>query len=128
MRLSTLTRAVLQLSRRGDKMRIKSAAPLVWALTALTLPMVVSMPISAHAQDQATPPASTMPDNSARNKELNQTAENQKENTPDREITQRIRQSIVKDKSLSTYAHNVKIITQDGQVHNRDLFSPNNTV
>jgi len=29
---------------------------------------------------------------------------------------QKIRQSIVADKSLSTYAHNVKIITQDGQV------------
>lgn len=44
------------------------------------------------------------------------TADQQKENRSDRDITQQIRQSIMKDKSLSTYAHNVKIITQEGQV------------
>jgi len=43
-------------------------------------------------------------------------AENQKENPSDREITQKIRQSIMADKSLSTYAHNLKIIARDGQV------------
>ena len=44
------------------------------------------------------------------------TAGQQKDNRSDRDITQQIRQSIVKDKSLSSYAHNVKIITQNGQV------------
>jgi osmotically-inducible protein OsmY len=44
------------------------------------------------------------------------TADQQKNNRSDRDITQQIRQAIMKDKSLSTYAHNVKIITQDGQV------------
>lgn len=44
------------------------------------------------------------------------TADQQKDNRSDQDITQQIRQSIVKDKSLSTYAHNVKIITQNGQV------------
>jgi hyperosmotically inducible periplasmic protein len=44
------------------------------------------------------------------------TADQQKENAGDREITQKIRQSIMKDKSLSTYAHNVKVIAQGGQV------------
>jgi hyperosmotically inducible periplasmic protein len=44
------------------------------------------------------------------------TADQQKDNRSDRDITQQIRQSIMKDKSLSTYAHNVKIITQNGQV------------
>ena len=44
------------------------------------------------------------------------TADQQKDNRSDRDITQKIRQSIVADKSLSTYAHNVKIITQNGQV------------
>ena len=44
------------------------------------------------------------------------TADEQKESQSDREITRRIRQSVVKDESLSTYAHNVKIITQDGKV------------
>ena len=40
----------------------------------------------------------------------------QKGNPNDRETTRQIRRSIVKDKSLSTYAHNVKIITRDGMV------------
>ena len=44
------------------------------------------------------------------------TADQQKDNRSDQEITRQIRQSIMKDDSLSTYAHNVKIITQDGQV------------
>jgi hyperosmotically inducible periplasmic protein len=44
------------------------------------------------------------------------TADQQKNNRSDREITKQIRRAIVNDKSLSTYAHNVKIITQDGQV------------
>jgi hyperosmotically inducible periplasmic protein len=44
------------------------------------------------------------------------TADQQKDNRSDREITRQIRQSLVKDKSLSSYAHNIKIITQNGQV------------
>ena len=34
----------------------------------------------------------------------------------DRDTTAKIRRSIMADKSLSTYAHNVKIISQDGTV------------
>jgi len=44
------------------------------------------------------------------------TADQQKENAGDRELTRKIRQSLVKDKTLSTYAHNVKVIAQGGQV------------
>ena len=44
------------------------------------------------------------------------TADQQKINAADRSITKEIRSSIMKDKSLSTYAHNIKIITQDGKV------------
>ena len=44
------------------------------------------------------------------------TADQQKENTRDREITQKIRRALMNDKTLSTYAHNVKIVAQDGQV------------
>ena len=44
------------------------------------------------------------------------TADQQKENRPDREITRQIRRSIVQDKSLSSYAHNVKIISENGLV------------
>jgi len=44
------------------------------------------------------------------------TADQQKNNPSDRDITQQVRQAIIKDKSLSSYAHNVKVITQNGQV------------
>ncbi len=44
------------------------------------------------------------------------TADRQKDNPSDRDLTKQIRQSIVKDKSLSRYGHNVKIIAQNGAV------------
>lgn len=44
------------------------------------------------------------------------TADSQKDNRSDRDITQQIRKALIQDKSLSTYAHNVKVITQNGQV------------
>ena len=44
------------------------------------------------------------------------TADQQKGNASDRDLTKKIRQSIVADKSLSTYAHNVKVISQNGVV------------
>lgn len=97
-------------------MRMKLTGLLTWALAVLAPAIAFGMPYAAHAQDQANPPSSAAPDNSAQNNAHAKTADNQKEKTPDREITQRIRQSIMADKSLSTYAHNVKIITQDGQV------------
>jgi hyperosmotically inducible protein len=44
------------------------------------------------------------------------TADQQKTNQTDQELTRQIRQSIMADKSLSTYAHNIKIISQNGTV------------
>ena len=44
------------------------------------------------------------------------TADQQKENTSDRKLTQEIRRALIQDKSLSTYAHNVKVVAQGGQV------------
>ena len=44
------------------------------------------------------------------------TADGQKMSPADRELTKKIRASINGDKSLSTYAHNIKIISQDGKV------------
>jgi len=43
-------------------------------------------------------------------------ADQQPNNRSDRDITQQVRRSIIADKTLSTYAHNVKVITQNGQV------------
>jgi len=96
-------------------MQIKKTLILRGALAALAL-TIVSTPLAIYAQEPASPPSSTAPDNSASNKAHTNTADNQKESTSDREITRKIRRSITSEQSLSTYAHNVKIITQDGQV------------
>jgi len=66
---------------------------------------------------QQPPPAADNTKTNERDRNANEpTADQQKDNRSDRDITQQIRQSIMKDKSLSTDGHNVKIITQNGQV------------
>jgi hyperosmotically inducible protein len=66
----------------------------------------------AGAQD-----SSSQADNTKVNRNDSQpTADQQKLDRSDRDIAKQIRQSVVKDKSLSTYAHNVKIISQNGMV------------
>ena len=64
--------------------------------------------------------AAAQPDNSKVNKQDRKpgavTADRQKTNTGDRELTKKIRQAVMADKSLSTYAHNVKIVSQNGTV------------
>ncbi len=72
----------------------------------------------------ALPPASAFGGQQADNTKMNKgdsqkdatTADQQKMNPADRTTTQKIRAEIMKDKSLSTYAHNIKVITQDGKV------------
>lgn len=44
------------------------------------------------------------------------TADQQKNNSADLDLTKNIRRSIVEDKSLSIDAHNVKVISQNGTV------------
>jgi hyperosmotically inducible protein len=58
----------------------------------------------------------TAPDDTRANQEPGKTADQQKENTSDRELARQIRKALVSDKSLSTYAHNVKIIATNGLV------------
>ena len=60
------------------------------------------------------------PDNTGANKTDRNantpTADNAKNGMSDRELMRHIRQDVVKDKSLSTYGHNVKIIASGGKV------------
>ncbi len=63
---------------------------------------------------QATPDNSKANQGDANN--AAQTADQQKMNPADRTTSKQIRSAIMKDKSLSTYAHNIKIITQNGKV------------
>jgi hyperosmotically inducible periplasmic protein len=86
------------------------------AVVSCSLLVFAGAPVALQAQDQSATPASTAPDNSAQNKGQQTTADQQKSNTSDMDITKKIRQSIIADKSLSAYGHNVKIITQSGMV------------
>jgi osmotically-inducible protein OsmY len=65
-------------------------------------------------------PSQTASDNTKVNERDRQpsekTADQQSEHTSDRDLAKQIRQTIVKDDSLSTYAHNVKIIVKNGTV------------
>ena len=72
----------------------------------------------ASAQASSTQPAD--PDNTKVNRGDSSmskpTAERQNNSQSDLKNTQQIRKSIMTDKSLSTYAHNVKIVSQNGMV------------
>lgn len=89
---------------------------------ALALGVLGSVAQVGMAQSTSANPAPSAPaaDNSKSNKvdpsNRAMTADSQKENTTDRQLTAKIRKSIVADKSLSTYAHNVKIVASNGQV------------
>jgi hyperosmotically inducible periplasmic protein len=82
--------------------------------SALLVP-VISAGAQAPADKQQTPADNTKVNERDRAPDA-VTADQQKENTSDREITQKIRRALVEDKTLSTYAHNVKVVAQDGQV------------
>jgi len=56
------------------------------------------------------------PDNTKANQQQQNTADQQKNNASDMQLTQDVRRALQNDKSLSTYGHNVKVITQNGQV------------
>jgi hyperosmotically inducible periplasmic protein len=55
-------------------------------------------------------------DNTKVNRTEAPTAQQHANNQADLETSRQIRKALVGDKSLSTYAHNVKIITRNGQV------------
>jgi osmotically-inducible protein OsmY len=86
------------------------------SILAFTFAATLALSVSTFAHGQSTSSSQAAPDNSANNKSHDTTADKQKENASDRSITQNIRKAIMADKSLSTYAHNVKIITVNGAV------------
>lgn len=75
----------------------------------------VLLAVPARAQDQ-----NAAPDNTRVNKQdrdqSQPTADQGKNNLSDRDLAAHIRRDVVKDKSLSTYGHNVKIIADHGKV------------
>jgi hyperosmotically inducible periplasmic protein len=67
------------------------------------------------AQDQNAAPDNTRV-NKADRDSAQPTADQAKDNMSDRDLEKHIRHDVVKDKSLSSYGHNVKIISQHGTV------------
>jgi hyperosmotically inducible protein len=88
---------------------ILAASTLLSALCFTTLPSLSS----ALSQPSS---AQTAPDNSAQNKDQGLTADSQANAKVDRMTSANIRKAIIADKGLSTYAHNVKVITVNGAV------------
>jgi osmotically-inducible protein OsmY len=71
-------------------------------------------------QQPADKSAQAAPDNTAKNQrdrsKSELTADQQKENKTDRELSQQVRKALMGDKSLSTYAHNIKVIARNGEI------------
>jgi hyperosmotically inducible protein len=87
------------------------------AVTVLMLSLpIIPVAVASGFQESQQPPADNTKTNQRDRDKSAPTADQQKVNPSDREITRNIRASIHKDKTLSTYAHNVKIITQGGKV------------
>src|SRR5580704_17154068 len=93
----------------------------------ILIPLFASILIAYSAQGQQAPPTprdptaeSTEADNTKRNSseqnENTETAEKQSNSKDDLALTQKIRQSVMKDGSLSMSAKNIKIIVQDGKI------------
>ena len=79
--------------------------------------MVFCVSLMAIPTPQSQDSQQTAPDNTKTNKDqAGPTADQQKMNPSDRAVTQKIRKAIHEDQSLSSYAHNIKVITQDGKV------------
>jgi hyperosmotically inducible protein len=81
------------------------------------LPILVASTLTLGISTPSFPQA---PDNTKTNQrdraKSEPTADQAKNNLSDRQIMQKIRKAVVADKSLSTYAHNVKIIADHGKV------------
>jgi hyperosmotically inducible periplasmic protein len=95
---------------QGEKMSMRRYVSVLGSL--LIIGSVLVGPV-AHAQQSA--PDNTKTNQGDANKGAT-TADQQKMNPADRETTKKIRSALMNDKSLSTYAHNIKIITRDGMV------------
>jgi hyperosmotically inducible periplasmic protein len=67
-------------------------------------------------QDPQQPAADNTKNNKGDQSPGAMTADKQKMNPADRDMTKKIRAALHSDSSLSPYAHNIKIISQDGKV------------
>src|ERR1700730_4258932 len=90
------------------------------ALTAILAAGLLIIAAQGAMSQSSTAPGTVPTDNTKSNtldpSNTAATADAQKDNAGDRTIPPRIRKSLVTDKALSTYAHNVKILSVNGTV------------
>jgi hyperosmotically inducible protein len=72
--------------------------------------------LSACKARSTEPPAADNTAQNQRDRATTPTADNAVKNASDRDLTQKIRKAVVDDGTLSTNAHNCKIVVQDGVV------------
>ncbi len=83
----------------------------------ITLAAAFLIPVNVQAwQNTQSPAADNTKTNKRDRKSAEPTADQAKNNLSDRELMRQIRRDVVNDKSLSTYGHNVKVISQHGKV------------
>jgi hypothetical protein len=87
----------------------------IFAATALAAALAVA-PVAVHAQTAPQTPPDNTKVNTRDRAASAKTADQQGNSKADLDLTQKIRQAIVADKELSSYAHNIKVITLDGHV------------
>jgi hyperosmotically inducible periplasmic protein len=95
---------------------MKSALRMTFRMVVITCLLTGSWTLASGQEGSPLPASDNTKVNERDKNKSEPTADQQKNNRSDREIAQQIRQSVMKDKSLSTYAHNVKIISQNGMV------------
>jgi osmotically-inducible protein OsmY len=95
-----------------SQVRKQGAKLLLFSGLCLTIPAVGVCQSSPQSSDTV----QAAPDNTKQNKATQTTAEQQSNNAADLDLAKNVRHALMEDKSLSTYAHNVKVIAQDGKV------------
>jgi hyperosmotically inducible protein len=83
----------------------------VMALTSAFL-----LPVNVEAGQDSPPAADNSKVNKRDRNKAEPTADQARNNLSDRDVMRQIRRAVVNDKSLSSYGHNVKIISQNGKV------------
>jgi osmotically-inducible protein OsmY len=88
----------------------------LWAVVPSLLLLLAGSVLAGPIQQEQQPAPDNTKTNQGDASKNAKTADQQKMNPADRETTKKVRSALMDDKSLSTYAHNIKIITTDGMV------------
>ena len=101
-------------------MTLRNSAAILAGLSFLSIAQYSSAQTPAQRDPAEQSAASTPSDNTKSNKvdpsNSRMTADDQKNDAGDLALSQQIRKNIMADKTLSTYAHNIKIVAAGGKV------------